>query len=194
MARMSNDIDFAFQAVCALRILKMKGIHIRSSILAAPRRDLLILASACSLLVGTAIWHQSLDSRTDAGRSRLATLADRRGKLEAVLERVRRWEEAVEILARCGDRVRELKIHQASPLSLWNRLMDRFPSQEQLSLHRLDWEDDTITLEGTAATTAAAGILLHRLGPDSGFSKVELRALEQVGNTVRFTVTVLTGR
>ncbi len=172
----------------------MKGIHIKSSILAAPRRDLLILTAACSFLVGTAVWHQSLDSRADAGRARVATLADRRERLEAVLERVRRWEEAVEILARCGDRVLDLKIHQASPLSLWNRLMDRFPSQEELSLHRLDWEDDTITLEGTAATPAAAGILLHRLGPDSGFSKVELRALEQVGNTVRFTVTVLTGR
>ena len=72
--------------------------------------------------------------------------------------------------------------------------MDRFPSQEDLSLHRLDWEDDTITLEGTAATPAAAGILLHRLGPDSGFSTVELRPMEPVGNTVRFTVTVLTGR
>lgn len=171
----------------------MKGIHIRSSILAASRRDLLILAAACSLLAGTAVWHRSLDSRTDAGRARLATLADRSGRLEAVLERVRRWEEAVEILVRCGDRVRELKIHQAAPLSLWNRLMDRFPSQEQVSLHRLDWEDETITLEGTAATPSAAGILLRRLGPDSGFSKVELRALEQAGNTVRFTVTALTG-
>ena len=55
----------------------MKGIHIRSSILAAPRRDLLILAAACSFLVGTAVWHQSLDSRTgqsrDVGRPRRET-------------------------------------------------------------------------------------------------------------------------
>ena len=171
----------------------MKGINIRSSILAAPRRDVLVLAAVCAILAGTAVWRQSLGSRTDAGRARLATFADRRGRLEAVLERVRRWEEAVEVLVRCRDRVRELKIHQASPLSLWNRLMDRFPSREEVSLRRLDWEDETLILEGTAATPAAAGTLLQRLGPDAGFSKLELRALEQVGNTVRFTVTARTG-
>ena len=171
----------------------MNRIRIRSSILSAPRRDLLILAAAGCVLVGTAIWHQSLDSRTDAGRARLAALADGRGRLEAVLKRVRRWEEAVENLVRCRDRVRELRTRQASPLSLWNRLMDRFPSREKVSLHRLDWEGETLTLEGTAATPSAAGTLLDRLGPDAGFSKVELRALEQIGNTVRFTVTSRTG-
>ena len=71
--------------------------------------------------------------------------------------------------------------------------MDRFPSREEVSLHRLDWEDETLTLEGTAATPTAAGILLDRLGRDGGFSKVELRALEQIENTVRFTVTAGTG-
>ena len=171
----------------------MNGIRIRSSILAARRRDLLLLAAACAALVGTAVWHRSLDSRTDAGRARLAALADGGGNLEAVLKRVRRWEEGVENLVRCRDRVRELKIRQASPLSLWNRLMDRFPSREEVSLHRLDWEDETLTLEGTAATPTAAGILLDRLGRDGGFSKVELRALEQIENTVRFTVTAGTG-
>ena len=171
----------------------MNGIRIRSSILAAPRRDLLLLAAACAALVGTAVWHRSLDSRTDAGRARLAALADGGGNLEAVLKRVRRWEEAVENMLRCRDRVRALKIRQASPLSLWNRLMDRFPSREEVSLHRLDWEDETLTLEGTAATPTAAGILLDRLGRDGGFSKVELRALEQIENTVRFTVTAGTG-
>ncbi len=171
----------------------MNGIRIRSSILAAPRRDLLILAAACATLVGTAVWHRSLDSRTDAGRARLAALADGGGSLEAVLKRVRRWEEGVENMIRCRDRVRALKIRQASPLSLWNRLMDRFPSREEVSLHRLDWEDETLTLEGTAATPGAAGILLDRLGGDAGFPKVELRALEQTGNTVRFTVTAGTG-
>ncbi len=170
----------------------MKGIHIRSSIAAAPRRDLLVLAAACSVLVATAVWHQTLDSRTDSGRARLATFSDRRGRLEAVLESVRRWEEAVEILIQCRNRVRELKIHQASPLSLWNRLMDRFPSREEVSLHRLVWEEETLTLEGTAATPSVAGTLLQRLISDSGFSQVELRGLEQVGNTVRFTVTART--
>ena len=171
----------------------MNGIRIRSSILAAPRRDLLLLAAACAALAGTAVWHQSLDSRTDAGRARLAALADGRGSLEAVQKRVRRWEEAVEKLIRCRDRVRELRIRQASPLSLWNRLVDRFPSREEVSLQRLDWEDETLTLEGTAATPTAAGILLDRLGRDAGFSKVELRALEQTEDTVRFTVTAGTG-
>ena len=171
----------------------MNGIQKRPSILAAPRRDLLILAAAGSIFVGTAVWHQSLDSRTDAGRARLAAFGDGRERLDAVLQRVRHWEEAVENLVRCRDRVRELKIHQASPLSLWNRLMDRFPSREEISLHRLDWEDETLTLEGTAATPSAAGALLDRLGPGAGFSNVELRALEQIGNTVRFAVTARTG-
>lgn len=171
----------------------MRGIHKRSSILAAPRRDLLILLAACSILGGTAVWHESLDSRTDAGRARLEAFGDGRGRLEAVQQRVRRWETAVENLIRCRDQVRELKIRQASPLSLWNRLVDRFPSREEVSLHRLDWEDETLTLEGTAATPSAAGTLLDRLGPDSGFSKVELRALEQTGDTVRFAVTARTG-
>ena len=143
--------------------------------------------------MGTAVWHQSLDSRTDAGRTGLAAYADGRGRLEAVLTRVRRWEEGVENLVRCRDRVRELKIHQASPLSLWNRLMDRFPSSDEVSLYRLEWEDETLTLEGTAATPAAGGTLLDRLGPEAGFSQVELRALEQDGDTVRFTVTARTG-
>ena len=171
----------------------MNGIHKRSSILAAPRRDLLILAAACCVLVVTAVWQQSLDSRTEEGQTRLAALGDGRGRLEAVLKGVRRWEEAVEKLIRCRDRIRELKIRQASPLSLWNRLLDRFPSREEVSLHRLEWEDETLTLEGTAATPAAAGTLLDRLGPGAGFSKVELRALEQTGDTVRFAVTARTG-
>ncbi|MCY3776841.1 MAG: PilN domain-containing protein [Candidatus Aminicenantes bacterium] len=171
----------------------MNGIHKRSAILAAPGRDLLILAAACCILVGTAVWHQSLDSRTAAGETRLAAIGDGRGRLEAVLKRVRRWEEAIENLIRCRDRVQELKIRQASPLSLWNRLMDRFPSGEEVSLHRLDWEDETLTLEGTAATPSAAGTLLDRLDPGAGFYQVELRALEQTGNTVRFAVTARTG-
>lgn len=171
----------------------MNGIHKRSSVPAAPRRDLLILAAACCILLGTAVWRQSLDSRTDAGRTRLAAFGDGRGRLEAVLKRVRHWEEAVENLIRCRDRVRELKLRQAAPLSLWNRLMDRFPPREEVSLHHLDWEDETLTLEGTAATPSAAGTLLDRLGTGAGFSKVELRALEQTGNTVRFAVTARTG-
>ena len=171
----------------------MNGIHKRSSILAAPRRDLLLLAAACSILVGTAVWLQSLDARTDAGRARLAAFGGGRERLDAVREEVRSWEEGVENLVRCRDRVRELKLRQASPLSLWNRLVDRFPSREDVSLHRLDWEDETLTLEGTAPTSSAAGTLLERLGPDTGFSKVELRALEQLGDTVRFTVTARTG-
>ena len=171
----------------------MNGTQEPSPILAAPRRDLLILAAACCILAGTAVWHQSLDSRTEAGQTRLAAFGDGRGRLEVVLKRVRRWEEAVENLIRCRERVRELKIRQASPLSLWNRLMDRFPSRGEISLNRLDWEDETLTLEGTAATPSAAGTLLDRLGTGSGFSKVELRALEQMGNTVRFAVTAHTG-
>ena len=171
----------------------MNGIRKRSSILAAPRRDLLILAAACCILAGTAVWRQSLDSRTEAGQTRLAAFGDGRGRLEAVLKRVRRWEEAVEKLIRCRDRVGELKIRQTSPLLLWNRLMDRFPSREEVSLHRLEWEDETLTLEGTAATPFAAGTLLDRLGPGAGFSRVELQALEQTGDTVRFTVTARTG-
>lgn len=171
----------------------MNGTHKRSAILAAPGRELLILAAACCILLGTAVWHQSLDSRTDAGETRLAAIGDGRGRLEAALKKVRRWEEAVEDLIRCRDRVRELKIRQASPLSLWNRLMDRFPTGEELSLHRLDWEDGTLTLEGTAATPSAAGTLLDRLDPGAGFSNVELRSLEQTGNTVQFAVTARTG-
>ncbi len=171
----------------------MKGINIHSSILAAPRRDLVLLAAACAILAGTAVWRQSLGSWTDSGRARLATFADRSGRLEAVLQRVRRWEEAVAVLVLCHDRVRELEARQNAPLLLWNRLMDRFPSRQEVSLHRLDWENESLTLEGTAASPSAAGTLLHRLGPDAGFSQVELRALEQVGNTLRFTVTARTG-
>ena len=171
----------------------MKGIRIKSSILAAKRRDLLILAATCGILAGSAIWHQSLGSRTDASRARLATFDDRKGRLETVQERIRRWEEAVEVLAQCLDRVRKLQAHQAAPLMLWNQIMDRFPSQEEVSLNRLDWVDETVTFEGTAATPSAAGTLLQRLEPGAGFSQVELQALEQVGNTVRFTITARTG-
>ena len=71
--------------------------------------------------------------------------------------------------------------------------MDRFPSRQEVSLHRLNWEDETLTIEGTAPTPSAAGALLDRLGPDAGFSKVELRALEQIGKTVRFAVIARTG-
>ena len=171
----------------------MKGITSRLAIPAAGRRDLLVLAAAGVILAGTAAWHQSLGSRTDVSRARLAAFADGTGNLKAVPERVRRWEEGVEVLVRCRDRIRELRIRQASPLLLWNRIMDRFPSQEEVSLNRLDWEDETLTLEGTAATPSAAGTLLHRLDPGAGFFQVELRALEQAGNTVRFTITARTG-
>lgn len=171
----------------------MKGINIKSSVLAAPRRDLLFLAAACAALGGTAAWHQSLGSRTDAVRSGLAVVADREGQLEELLEGVRYWEETVDVLNQCRDRVRDLKARQGSPLSLWNQLMARFPSQEELSLHRLDWEDETLTLEGTSATPSSAGTLLDRLAGGSGFSQVELRALEQDGDTVRFTIAARTG-
>lgn len=171
----------------------MKGINIKSSVLAAPRRDLLFLAAACAVLGGTAAWHLSLGSRTDAVRSGLAVVADREGRLEELLERVRYWEETVEVLVQCRDRVRDLKARQGSPLSLWNQIMARFPSQEELSLHRLDWKDGTLTLEGTSANPSSAGTLLDRLAAGSGFSQVELRALEQDGDTVRFTITARTG-
>lgn len=171
----------------------MKGTRIKTSILAARRRDLLVLAAACGILAGSAIWHQSLDSRKDASRVRLERFADRKGRLETVQERIRRWEEAVEVLAQCLDRVRKFQTRQASPLLLWNLIMERFPSREEVSLNRLDWVDETLTFEGTAATPSAAGTLLQRLEPGAGFSQVELRTLEQAGNAIRFTITARTG-
>ena len=113
--------------------------------------------------------------------------------MKELQERVRYWEETVEVLVQCRDRVQELKVLQGSPLSLWNRIMARFPTREDLSLHRLDWEGETLTLEGTSATPSSAGTLLDRLAAGSGLSQVELRALEQDGDAVRFTITAHTG-
>ena len=172
----------------------MTETNTRSSISAAPRRDLLLLAAACVLLGGTGVWHQSLGSRATANRGSLTAHADRGERLEELLEELRRWEAAVQVLIQCRDRVREIKARQGSPLSLWNRIMARFPSGEEVSLHRLDWEDGALTLQGTSLTPASAGMLLDHLAADSGFSQVELGALEQEGSTVRFTITARTGR